>query len=488
MKKRVASIILIMTILCAAAGMTGAHAEMKLRPLGDADGDRSVTVVDATVIQRHVADITTLAGEDFTAADIDVSGELEVTDATFVQRWLADMEVPLNVNKPIYYYESEKNAAVDELSLRLAQTKAAAGNRPVMIRSYDTDSQVLAITAYTYDNALAAMAFISEGRVSDAEEILDAFVYAVSHDRYKPGRIRNAYASDTVYYYNGKDSVKLPGWWNYGASRWDEDPSQVGSNVGNTSYAALALLQYDRVYDTDKYLDTAKALMDWVLGDCTDSNLGFTFGYEGWPEEPNKAKKFTYKSTEHNIDAYVAFKQLYAVTGEEKYAQAAQNALDFVLSMYNEQKGLFYTGTTTNGVTPNTSVTALDAQVWAALALGEEFEPYAAALDTAASMKTPEGAYPFCKANKNGGFWCEGSAFTALTFGLYGDMAKYRETMDALSAVQLENGLFPAATVDDLDTGLWLSNGDPWTYCQDPHIAPAAWFIMAANGFNPYSF
>ena len=103
-------------------------------------------------------------------------------------------------------------------------------------------------------------------------------------------------------------------------------------------------------------------------------------------------------------------------------------------------------------------------------------------------MKTPEGAYPFCKENKNGGFWCEGSAFTALMYKERGEYSEYSDTMNALCAVQLENGLFPAATVDNLSTGIILSNGDPWEYNQDPHIAPTAWFVMAVNGFDPYDF
>ena len=67
-----------------------------------------------------------------------------------------------------------------------------------------------------------------------------------------------------------------------------------------------------------------------------------------------------------------------------------------------------------------------------------------------------------------------------------GDSRKYSEAMDALSNIQLDSGLFPAATNDHLSTGMDLFDGSPWEYSTDPHIAPTAWFIMAANGYNPY--
>lgn len=357
---------------------------------------------------------------------------------------------------------------------------------PFLIRSYDTDKKELTNTAYSYDNALAAMAFLSAGEKEYAEEILDAFVYAVNHDRYQNGRIRNSYIAGDISGFPGWNSgVRFATFWGNGG--WAEDAYQVGCNVGNTSYVALAMMQYDRVCGTNKYTDTAETLMNWVLDECTDGGLGFTAGYDGWPEK-NDIKKHTYKSLEHSIDASAAFKQLYAVTGNEKYKNAADSALAFIRSMYNADTGWFYTGTTTDGVTPNTDVVVLDVQVWSAMAMEELYEPYASALDLVDSMKTEEGAYPFCQENKNGGFWCEGSAFTALMFRERGENDKFAETMNALCDVQLDSGLFPAATVDGLSTGIYLSDGSPWEYYKDPHITPTAWFIMAVNGFDPYRF
>ena len=69
-----------------------------------------------------------------------------------------------------------------------------------------------------------------------------------------------------------------------------------------------------------------------------------------------------------------------------------------------------------------------------------------------------------------------------------GDSRKYSEAMDALSNIQLDSGLFPAATNDHLSTGMDLFDGSPWEYGNAAHIAPTAWFVMAVNRFNPYTF
>ena len=60
------------------------------RLLGDSDGDDSVTIVDATVIQRHLAEIPTAVYIE-AAADADQDGEVTIIDATAIQRWLAEL-------------------------------------------------------------------------------------------------------------------------------------------------------------------------------------------------------------------------------------------------------------------------------------------------------------------------------------------------------------------------------------------------------------
>ena len=364
---------------------------------------------------------------------------------------------------------------------------------PILLRSYNTDNIYIQNAAFSYDNALVAMAFLSEGRQTEAAQMLDAFVYAIENDRYAAGRLRNAYAAGDISALPGWESgARLPGWYDADEGDtgiWYEDRYQVGSNVGNTAYVALAFLQYDAIYGSETYRNAAKTLMDWVLGNCADGSVGFTAGFDGWAERKEPAVyPFTYKSIEHNIDAYAAFRQLYACTGEARYLAAADSARAFINTMYDDTAGVFYTGTTEDGITPSRDNIVLDAQVWAALALGEDFAPYEDSLNRVASMRTASGGYPFCEENTGGGWWAEGTAYTALLYRLRGEDANAKAALDELSAIQLESGLFPAATVDNLSTGFELFTGEPWVYSSDAHIAPAAWFVLAINGFNPYRF
>ncbi len=377
--------------------------------------------------------------------------------------------------------------------IRFVGDIACAENAHVMMRSYDTDNIYIKNAAFSYDNALVAMAFLSEGMTKEGCDLLDSFVYAVQNDRQGVSRVRNAYASGSIDAIPGwGSSARIPGWYDYSVKEtgeWYEDRYQVGSNVGNTSYVALALLQGYKLVPDERYLDTAKALMDWVIDNCTDKTDGFTGGFDGWAEGKKPVVyAFTYKSIEHNIDAYAAFTELFQLTGEARYQAAAQSALLLIQAMYDPSAGVFYTGTTDDGVTQNRSNIVLDAQVWAALALGDAFEPYAVSLDRVQAMRIAGGGYPFCESNVNGGWWAEGTAYTALMYRLRGNDVWAAAALDALQTIQLENGLFPAATVDNLSTGFELFSGDPWVYGTAPHIAPTAWFIMAVNGFNPYQF
>lgn len=370
-------------------------------------------------------------------------------------------------------------------------------NSPRLLRSYETnpaenpDDLYIQNAAFSYDNALAALAFISEDRQAEAERILDAFVYAVENDRYQPGRVRNAYAYGEITPFPGWESgARLPGWYDLETKQYYEDQYQVGSNVGNTSFVAMALLQYYERYGGDQYLTTASVIMDWVLKNCSDETPGFSAGYDGWPEgDGSSYYVYTYKSTEHNIDAYAVFNELYSLTSDERYREAADSALNFIYSMYDNEKGYFYTGTGDDGVTPSRENVVLDAQVWTLLSVGSElFEPYEDALETALKMRTEEGGYPFHAANVNGGWWPEGTAFTALALRESGKNSDSWSALEAMTRVQLESGAFPAATVSNLSTGFDLFTGDPWTYSENPHIAPTAWFVMAVNGLNPYDF
>ena len=68
--------------------------------LGDADGDGDVTILDATAIQRVIAELL-VQGFDEAAADADEDGDVTILDATAIQRFIAELSTNENIGKPI---------------------------------------------------------------------------------------------------------------------------------------------------------------------------------------------------------------------------------------------------------------------------------------------------------------------------------------------------------------------------------------------------
>ena len=65
--------------------------DVTLDPLGDADKDSALTVLDATHIQRYLVGLVGEAEIDLTAADFDGDGDVTILDATAIQRNLVGL-------------------------------------------------------------------------------------------------------------------------------------------------------------------------------------------------------------------------------------------------------------------------------------------------------------------------------------------------------------------------------------------------------------
>ena len=60
--------------------------------VGDVDLDGKITIKDATMIQKALADLLTLSYESETLADVDRDGKITIKDATAIQKYLAGLE------------------------------------------------------------------------------------------------------------------------------------------------------------------------------------------------------------------------------------------------------------------------------------------------------------------------------------------------------------------------------------------------------------
>ena len=102
--------------------MTASAAEEPI--CGDADGDGTITIMDATTIQRHLVDILLLSEERLKAADISGDG-IDITDATQIQRWLAAYQVSYPIGELIEH-EEESNDTLVVVFSRTGHTKPLA--------------------------------------------------------------------------------------------------------------------------------------------------------------------------------------------------------------------------------------------------------------------------------------------------------------------------------------------------------------------------
>ena len=59
--------------------------------LGDADEDDEISILDATAVQRHLAELTVLTDRGMLLGDVDRDTEITILDATGIQRYLADI-------------------------------------------------------------------------------------------------------------------------------------------------------------------------------------------------------------------------------------------------------------------------------------------------------------------------------------------------------------------------------------------------------------
>lgn len=219
-----------------------------------------------------------------------------------------------------------------------------------LIQSYvGTTTRPADYTAWVYDNDLAIIALIDKGTPEDMSRskiLCDALIWAQNHDHdFKDGRMRDGYWANDLSDPSGKySSIK-----------------SSGSGTGNMAWTIIALLRYYEVTENKTYLSASICMSNWIYENTYDirGSGGYTGGYAD-NDFDEKLEKIEWKSTEHNIDTYVAFMKLYEITKNSTWRERALHAETFVVAMWDEGEGHFWTGTTNDGITINKGVRSLD--------------------------------------------------------------------------------------------------------------------------------
>ena len=388
------------------------------------------------------------------------------------------------------------SAAADSPARQLAESTCRAlrdrvdvvpGDGPLFLRSYDAASgsgpgaEPALNGAFTYDNALAAIALRACGDIPAARRIADALWMAAGSDRSNaPGRLRNAYRPGAV----TATPVAPMGWWDAAQGRWDEDPYQVGSATGNLAWAALALLTIGDATRDPRYAAGAATIARWIVVHARDERgrAGFNGGLYGYDDAP---QRLTWKSTEHNTDLAAMFDWLARLQPNTDWNRQATLARSFVAAQWGGRR--FIVGTLPDGATPNAKNSGLDAQLWPLLLRDAGPEWRGALAQVEAHYAVGDG---FDFNDDRDGTWSEGTAQAALIYRALGDEKKADRCLAWLGGEISAGGLLWATDKPRITTGLALSpqsTRDDFYYYRLPHLGATAWAALAATGWNPFT-
>jgi hypothetical protein len=430
--------------------------------------------------------------------------------------------------------------------LDVVQDAHLKGAEPRLLQSYNNESGLMT-AAFVYDNALAILAYLANPTVANvrrARLIGDAFLWIQANDEaFSDGRVRQAYAAGPMQFYGGgayfpglkREDGKAAFLWPFGFG---------GSSTGDMAWTGLALAQLYADTRIAKYLDGAVALGEWIAGKPSPYRYG---GYHGGLQADGTTPQ-NWTSTEHNIDVYAFFTLLAKLTRNRVWTKRADVAADFVRGMWNQADRFLWTGTLGGvpGEDPNlinTGNIPEDVQSWAVLGMGET--RYDASLDyvTEQLWNTDGGSQSQLPAgvkisgvayssqaktitgtisgsdlpNRREAVWLEGNGHMALALLRRrdaGDRTLAKRLLAETVTAQRQVGAGQTVGLTADPDGGKLSDpgaGGTWTgaalparsgivaatsafdtgfafgYFQRQHVGATAWFLMAAQNFNPYA-
>ncbi|MFI5931386.1 hypothetical protein [Actinoplanes sp. NPDC051494] len=453
--------------------------------------------VSAATFTGHIAPVPRAAGAPRLAPETSASSPRDVVDA--------GLSAP--VERAYHYLDVVQDAYVQ-------------GGEPRLLQSYNNESELMT-TAFVYDNALATLAYLANPTVANvrrARLIGDALLWAQNHDAaHTDGRLRQAYASGPMRFYGqGPYFPGLKGTDGRAAHLWPFGFG--GSSTGDLAWAGLALAQLYTDTRIGKYLAGAVALGTWIADRRSPYHYG---GYHGGLQADGETPQ-RWASTEHNIDVYALFDLLAKLTRDRGWNRRAEVAADFVRAMWHRGGGHFWTGTLggLDGEDPNAlnvGNVPEDAQTWELLGFGDP--RYDAAVDWATrNLWNTDGSvsgvtYSSHARGTGDAVWLEGNSHVALALlqrDAPGDAARARELLH--ETVRAQESLGAGQTVGRTSDGFLSAPGEGGTWTGTPlpagggivaatssfdsgfefgyfarqHVGTTAWFLMAAQNFNPY--
>ncbi|TDD62189.1 hypothetical protein E1263_04750 [Kribbella antibiotica] len=323
------------------------------------------------------------------------------------------------------------------------------------------------VSSFLYDDALTVIALIHEGSAAQldrAKMLGDVLLYVQSHDPIGDGRTRASYQPDPLITADGTPYIGSP-----------------AAYSGNQAWVGMALCHLYHRTKQQKYLAGALTAANWIQAH-TWSAAGIP-GYTGGRSADDQP--LTFKATEHNIDITAFFAMLRTQTGKAIWGTRSAQAASFVRAMWDRSK--LWTGTNPDGVTINRHPVPADVQVWAYLATRDYSPALTWTINTLGATDNGFTGISFSDTDTSK-VWFEGTAHLVAALKLRnapGDRARVSNYLASLRDAQTRapnadgRGIV-AASSDGLDTGF----GD--LYYASLHTGATAWYLLAAQGTNPF--
>lgn len=412
-----------------------------------------------------------------------------------------------SVSLPVSANESSKQQTIQTASDRAytwLKTMHDSTYQQKLVDSFeDYDSQGVAFPiSYTYDQACAAIAFMLKGDMDRATRILDTLAELQIPQTDSEVRNRGAWCNS---YYNNQKSY-LAG-------------EEVRLHVGVVMWVCMAVMQYEKLTgDTDSYHTMAINAIDWAL-QFQQSNGGIAGGRTTWDSGNGTWTDEVWSSTEHNEDIYGVLLYFAGNTPSKAstYRTAAEKVKKFLDQVvWDEVKQRFYGGFKNNTGKIDPFV-PMDVSPWGVLALGttgthtygnmltyvENANGNPGTLDNprykhtlAYDGRNTLTAYDFdwqdngvTAASSSGGgvlgadIWFEGSAFMSAAYYLAGNTDKADEILVELAKKQSEGN---DSLLGGIPYSLYGTNNNYWRMSSANCVSSTAWYIFAAERFNPF--
>lgn len=301
----------------------------------------------------------------------------------------------------------------------------------------------LAGRSWTYDNAVGAIALLLHGRIRKARQVLTNLRSLMALD----GSLGFSYQVNS-------------------------DFMDARVRTGTMAWVGVAFLLYQRVTGDSRFLSAAVQ-----IGELLRTLQISSGSLRGGPD-------VAWISTEHNVDGYFFFRELYRLTGQESYRGIADQIKASLLVNHWVEGPVPHFLQGIGDDTPSLDANALGAIFLNAIGrptLARQALTYVEALfknqqAITGSTVTFVGYSPDA-ARKT--IWLEGTATTALAYWGLGEEAKARRIVSHLYRVRTVwiqqgkwNGGFPYAMPRYL-------NPDGDTFAEWESVASTSWFLIA---------